>query len=172
LIDQLLDFTRARVGGGFELRPADANLATICQQVLSEIQLAHPDWKVSVESAGEVGGYWDADRLLQVVSNLATNAGQHGTPGAPIRVKLDGTNAQLVALEIHNEGSISSDLLPNIFSPFKGTREFGSDGLGLGAFITREIVQAHGGTVDVRSSDDEGTTFTVRLPRRIVAPSS
>lgn len=167
LIEQLLDFTRVRRGGGIELNLHEADLANICGQVLKELELAYPDWKLHVESLGDLGGAWDGDRLLQVFSNLMSNAGEHGTPGTDILVRLDGTAPDYVSIEVHNSGAIPQTLIPDIFSPFRGARQRGSrDGLGLGLFITNEIVRTHGGTVDVASSEAAGTTFTVNLPRR------
>jgi PAS domain S-box-containing protein len=167
LIEQLLDFTRARVGGGFDMAPRAADFAQICDQALGEIELAHPGWKVKVESLGTFSGVWDPDRLLQVVSNLIANAGQHGAAGSEIRVRVDGTDPEAVVLEVTNEGTIPEALLPDLFSPFRGKRARGAAGLGLGLYITREIVHSHGGTVEVSSSTPLGTTrFTVRLPRR------
>jgi PAS domain S-box-containing protein len=168
MIDQLLDFTTVRVGGGFDLRPRETDLAAICGQVLGELELAHPEWRAKVESLGDFRGTWDPDRLLQAVSNLVTNAGQHGSAGAEILVKIDGTEPESVALEVHNKGAIVESVLPDLFSPFRGTRErrAGSSGLGLGIYITREIIHSHGGEVHVTSSDAAGTAFRVRLPRQ------
>jgi signal transduction histidine kinase len=83
-------------------------------------------------------------------------------------VRLDGTVAETVALEVHNGGAIPASILPSLFDPFRGTRprRDSSRGLGLGLFIVKEITEAHGGTVQVASSPAEGTRFIVRLPRR------
>jgi PAS domain S-box-containing protein len=173
MIDQLLDFTKTRVGGGFELRPREADLSQLSSQVLAEIELAYPAWKVKVDSHGELTGTWDPDRLLQVVSNLVTNAGQHGTRGAEIQIALDGTSLDAVMFQVHNEGNIPEALLSDIFAPFRGTRDLRSStsGLGLGIYIAREIVRAHGGTIEVASSEAAGTTFSVTLPRHAQQPS-
>jgi signal transduction histidine kinase len=167
MIDHLLDFTKARVGAGFNLESREADLAKLCAQVLDELELAYPDWKVKINSVGDCAGIWDPDRLAQTVSNLVTNAGQHGVPGGEILVRLDGTAHDSVVLEVQNEGVISEALLPELFSPFRAIRDRrpGSSGLGLGIYIVREIVRSHGGDVDVTSTDAMGTTFRVRLPR-------
>jgi PAS domain S-box-containing protein len=172
MIEQLLDFTRARVGGGIEVQPQDSDLADLCGHVMDELELVHPEWKLRREVWGDTRGAWDPDRLLQVISNLVTNAGFHGKPDAGVRVRVDGTSPEQVSLEIHNEGAIPDKLLPSIFDPFRGTqhrRDMGR-GLGLGLFITKQIVQAHGGVIELCSTEIEGTTFVVRLPRR-AAPS-
>jgi K+-sensing histidine kinase KdpD len=167
MIDQLLDFTRARAGGGIEIQPQDANLAELCAQAVGELEVSHPEWRIQLDIAGTLDGAWDPDRLLQVISNLVGNAGQHGRPEEPIAVALDGTRREEVRLAVHNLGAIPPDLLPHIFDPFRGSRHgrFQSRGLGLGLFIVREIVRAHGGRIELASSEADGTTFTLHLPR-------
>jgi signal transduction histidine kinase len=172
MIDQLLDVTRARVGGGIQLEPREANLADLCSQAIGEIELAHPHLRIRRDVVGDQNGTWDPDRLLQIISNLVGNAGQHGQTEGGISVTLDGRNADTVTMGVHNDGVIPETLLPGLFDPFRGThpRRDSSRGLGLGLFIVNEICRAHGGTVAVESSQAKGTTFTVRLPRR--APRS
>ena len=167
MIDQLLDFTRARTGGGIDVHPRPTNLAELANQALDELELGHPEWKIRRRVAGDPGGTWDPDRLLQVISNVVANAGQHGTPEPGISVELDGTDADRVVLAVHNQGSVPPALLPQLFDPFRSTRHLRgqSRGLGLGLFIVREIVRAHGGTVEVSSTEDAGTTFVIALPR-------
>jgi signal transduction histidine kinase len=166
LIDQLLDFTRARSGGGIDLAPREADLAEIVRQAIDELEVAHPGWVIRHDVRGSTRGSWDVERLLQVVSNLVANAGQHGATGAPISVAVDATAADSVSIAVHNDGTIDPRVLPTLFEPF-GAKLAGQlpRGLGLGAFIVREIVRAHGGTVRVETDDARGTTFQVRLPR-------
>lgn len=174
MIEQLLDFTRARSGGGVEVDPQDTNLADLCAEAVSEFELSHPGAKVRCEVAGDQRGSWDADRLLQVFSNLLSNAGQHGAPDKGISLKLDGTAPDQLEVDIHNGGAIPSALMPRLFDPFRSTahgRER-ARGLGLGLFIIREIVRAHGGTVEVSSSEEAGTTFSIRLPRHAARRST
>ena len=171
MIDQLLDFTRARTGGGIEIHARVSDLGDLCRDVLGEFELSHPEWKVDCAMAGDLGGSWDADRLLQVLSNLVGNAGQHGSAEGRISLRLDGTDTACVTCRIHNGGAIPESLVPELFDPFRARHGHGrSGGLGLGLFIVRELVQAHGGTVEVSSSEAEGTTFSVRLPRRPSVP--
>ncbi|HEX2879346.1 MAG TPA: GAF domain-containing protein, partial [Polyangiaceae bacterium] len=75
MIDQLLDVSQARAGGGIQIQPCDANLADLCQQAVAELQLANPSWSIQVEASGDHSGCWDPGRLLQVLSNLVANAG-------------------------------------------------------------------------------------------------
>jgi signal transduction histidine kinase len=173
MVDQLLDFTLARAGGGIEIHPRDTNLADLCNQAIGEFELSYPQWNVQQEIHGDQNGIWDSDRMLQVISNLVANAGQHGDLSSGIVIKLDGERSACVTFEIYNKGTVPEALLPTLFDPFRGTRHRRgqSRGLGLGLFIVKEIVRAHGGTVDVSSSLEAGTTFTIQMPRHCRATS-
>jgi PAS domain S-box-containing protein len=170
MIADILDLTRARLSGGIPLNLAPANLATLCRQVVEELSAAWPERHIAFDVDGRADGVWDADRLAQVVSNLVGNALEHGAQDAPVMLRCEEQDTWLV-LEVHNPGApIPSTQLATLFDPFRqaGTaREKGRrrGGLGLGLFIVREIVQAHGGSVHVSSSERDGTTFTVSLPR-------
>jgi CheY-like chemotaxis protein len=103
--------------------------------------------------------------LLQVFSNLLSNALHHGTPGTPVSATIEGLDSEIVVV-VRNQGTIPPELLPRIFDPFRGARPTSnSQGLGLGLFITHQIVVAHGGTITVESSPAVGTAFTVRFPK-------
>jgi signal transduction histidine kinase len=168
MIDQLLDVTRLRLGKGLAVQRCAGDLAEVARHCVAELQEAHPGRTIAVEVAGAVGGSWDADRLGQVVSNLVGNALQHAPPGAPVRVLVDGRDAHVVELRVHNPGPrIPPERVEALFDAFSaGDR---SQGLGLGLYITREIARAHGGDVRVESSDAGGTTFVVTLPRQPAA---
>jgi PAS domain S-box-containing protein len=170
-VEQLLDFTRIRLAGGLVLEPTNTDLNEILTAAISEVEGASPDWRVEIDTKGDAEGRWDADRLAQVVSNLAGNAAQHGAPDAPTLVLLDGSDPAVVTLAFENKGAIPSDLMSNLFDPFRGghQRRHDSKGLGLGLFITKEIVAAHGGEVQVMSSELDGTRFTIVLPRSVPA---
>jgi phosphoserine phosphatase RsbU/P len=168
IISQLLDFTRARLGGGISIDPRPMNLADVCAEVIAEVETAHPDRTVLFDADGDMCGVWDRERLAQVVSNLVGNAIKHGKPDGAIEVQLQGGDGGVI-LRVHNESpAIAEDLLPSIFDPFRGQRANAArtaDGLGLGLYICRELIRAHGGEIAVQSGDGTGTTFTVRLPR-------
>jgi signal transduction histidine kinase len=165
MIGDLLDLTRARLGGSIQLNRRPADLQQMCEEALIEIRAGQPDAVLRFEATGDLRGEWDVDRLAQVVSNLVGNAIQHGG-GTP--VTLTGhEDRESVTLAVHNGGApIPQDMLPFVFEPLArghGTRAGGSIGLGL--FIARAIVSAHGGDIQVHSSSDAGTTFTVKLPK-------
>ncbi|HTB75433.1 MAG TPA: ATP-binding protein, partial [Polyangiaceae bacterium] len=121
---------------------------------------------IVIEVVGSAVGEWDRDRLLQVFSNLVGNALHHGSEGAPVVIRCDGVAPELVDVSIHNGGVVPAEVLPVMFEPFRGNARYQrTRGLGLGLFITQQIVHAHGGQIDVRSTASEGTRFAVTLPR-------
>jgi signal transduction histidine kinase len=169
MISGILDLTRARRSGGIPLSLEPTSLSAVCLRVLEELQTAHPDRQIFYEEDRDWKGIWDAERLAQVVSNLVSNALEHGGETVPVYVR-SYPRGELVALEVHNPGApIPPHRLATLFQPFLGGRAPGErkrrSGLGLGLYIVREIVQSHGGRVSVHSAEAEGTTFTVFLPR-------
>jgi len=165
MVEQLLDLTRARLAGGIPVQPTPGtNLADVARGAVEELRVAHPEAQLTVHATAQISGEWDADRMAQVVSNLVGNAISHGA-GGPVDVQVNGANGSAI-LEVHNGGApIPADLLPRIFDPFRQAMPATvAHGLGLGLFITRQIVLAHGGTIGVVSAQPEGTTFKVVLP--------
>ena len=167
LIRELLDFVRIRQGGTLPIQRQPMNLEEVGRTAVDELQAAHPQRQLLLEAHGETRGEWDPERLLQLLGNLLSNALSHGAEGAPIQVRVNGEGAQVV-LEVANQGNpIPPELLPRVFEPFTRASEGSNSlkGVGLGLFIVHEIVAAHGGHIDVRSSAEAGTVFRVRLPR-------
>ena len=167
MIAQLLDLTRLRVGQGLPVRPGPADLGALAAGVVDQAREAAPQAELRLEVAGDAVLEGDADRLEQVLDNLVGNAVQHGTPGTPVEVRVDGSDRDAVTLSVHNGGAVPPEVLRALFEPFTSrTGKPMRAGLGLGLYISREIVAAHGGAVDVRSTPGEGTAFVVTLPRR------
>jgi PAS domain S-box-containing protein len=166
MIDQLLDFTRVRVGQGIPIDPTPLDLVPLVQQVIDELD-TNPDWTLRLDHVGRSEGTWDADRLGQVFSNLVANAMQHGEAAHGVTVRIDGTREDHVEVEVHNMGAMLPADVALLFEPMAvgARRRDRSRGLGLGLYITREILKAHGGTIVVRSSASHGTAFVVTLPR-------
>ncbi|HZI04760.1 MAG TPA: ATP-binding protein, partial [Archangium sp.] len=168
MIRDLLDFTQARLGGGISLERRSTDLRQLVHQVLDEVGVAWPERHLQVRQWGCATGEWDSDRMAQVVSNLVTNALKYSPQDTPVRVELR-TESDSVELAVHNEGPpIPADVLPRLFEPLqRGTPQVdrASRSIGLGLYIVKHLVEAHGGTVAARSEQGLGTTFTVRLPR-------
>jgi signal transduction histidine kinase len=168
MIEQILDLTRIRLRGGIPLVLRRTNLHELVRHIVDELEPAHPGRTVRLRTSGDPDGSWDPDRLGQVVSNLIGNALEHTTPDSAVDIVADRTG-DTARLAVHNTGApIAADLLPVIFDPFRSSRgahvNCPHSGLGLGLYIAREIVQSHGGRLEVVSTACEGTTFTVTLP--------
>lgn len=160
----LFDLTRARLDGGIPIVRGPLDLREVAERVFEEHQLAAPARAMCLQTSGNLEGNWDATRLEQVVSNLLGNAVQHGDAGVPIVMDVSG-DASSVAIAVRNGGAIPTQALSDLFNPFRG--RYGgprSDGLGLGLFIVQQIALAHGGCVEVESSQ-EFTSFRLRIPR-------
>lgn len=171
MINDLLDFTRGRLGSGVPVARKQMDLGAATVYAVSEMEAAHPRARFEVDVDGDLKGKWDAARVSQLLANLLGNAVHHGLPDTPIKVRLRG-RADDVVIRVHNEGpAIPKEDLPTLFSPFKrlGSVTASDDAsmshLGLGLYIVEQIVTAHGGTIDVVSEEGNGTEFTVRLPR-------
>jgi signal transduction histidine kinase len=169
IIADLLTYTRTRLGTGIPIVRSEARLDEIVKRVVDELSAVNPDRTIAIETEGDVSGEWDPDRLEQVASNLVSNAVDHGDPGAPVRVTLTG-EPDLVSLCVCNEGpAMPPEVLSHIFEPFSRApdeKNRKASGLGLGLFIAKEIVRAHGG--EIGATSDVRTSVTVRLPRRPV----
>jgi signal transduction histidine kinase len=171
MVNDLLDFTQDALNAGMPIAPAAMDLKTLGQEVLAEMRAANPTRKLSLEAHGDLTGQWDAARLRQVISNLVGNALQHGSQTTPVQLSIS-PEASAVCIEVRNQGPpIPPQALPTIFDPMvriasahEQKRLPGSIGLGL--HIAREVVMAHGGAIKVKSSAEQGTVFTVQLPRQ------
>ena len=169
MIEQILDFTRSRLGGGLELVFAPMDLREALAPIVDELRAAHPSATIQLQCP-ELRGAWDRDRLEQVFSNLIGNALAHGDPDKPVTVTA-GAEALRVWVQVHNEGPpIPQELQSMLFNPFRvGERASRSPaGLGLGLYISNEVIRRHGGQIEIRSTAVEGTTFRVVLPREAV----
>jgi len=169
MIEDLLDLARARLAGGIPLQRQRVDLGALVARVVRELQSVSPGRAIQVVSEGDLAGEWDAERLAQVASNLLGNALQYGEAQRPVAVRVDGMAPDSVRLAVTNSGTIPEEMIPYVFDPFrrKSTQQGRESGLGLGLFIVRQIVEAHGGTVEVHSLKEGETTFSVSIPRRL-----
>ncbi|MDP3356138.1 MAG: sensor histidine kinase [Polaromonas sp.] len=171
VIEHVVDFTRVQSQGMMPIRLAPGDLASQFVKILAETRVRHPRSLLSLDSVGDFTGSWDEGRMGQLLSNLLANALTHGAPDQPVTVRL-WESAEGVAFSVHNLGPpIPPKEQQLIFKPLVRGMVSGKGehretaGLGLGLFICREIVRAHGGSLDVTSSAAAGTCFTVHLPR-------
>ena len=163
MVSDLLDFTRTRFGDKIPLALRPTDMKDLMDDVAAEVAASYPNSTLQFEKAGDLRGDWDPERLAQVLTNLVSNAVQHGSENAPIKVMARGAQNEVV-VSVHNDGPvIPKKRIAQLFTPMK--RDAEKRHLGLGLYIVDKIVAAHGGSVEVHSSKERGTVFTVRLPR-------
>ncbi len=173
LITDLLEFTRSRLGAGIPIEKSACELCRLCEEAVDAVRASHPETHVDLLTSGDLRIEADAPRLQQVLSNLLSNAIQHGDRCQPISLTVNGGPDDIV-IRVANAGNpISPDALQVIFEPLVQAPSDVSDldersktSLGLGLYIVREIVRGHDGDITVQSSADAGTEFSIRLPRR------
>jgi hypothetical protein len=171
ILNHLLDLTRARLGSGLQIIRNHMDMAFVSRQLVDEMRAMHPSRAFKLEISGETEGKWDKARIGQLFSNLLGNAVQYGFKDLPIGVTIKG-DPEAILVSVHNDGvPIPPNSIGGIFDSLnrgeqeKGNNHNGSTNLGLGLYITKEIVSAHGGTIGVTSSEKDGTTFTALFPR-------
>jgi signal transduction histidine kinase len=170
IMNDLLDVTHARCGSGLSVTRTPMDMGIVTRQIVDEMRAAHQARTIFLDVSGNLAGRWDKARIGQVLSNLIGNAVQYSSPHSPIGVTVKGPPDE-VTIAVHNEGQpIPQERMGTIFDSL--TRAVtdkeghpGSVNLGLGLYITKEIIVSHGGTIEVTSSGEDGTTFTARLPR-------
>lgn len=165
LVDALLEVTRLE-SGTFELAVEEVDLVALARTVADDLSfdLARLHTELRLHADRPVVGRWDPLRIEQALINLLSNAIKFGQ-GQPIDVRVEATERGAV-FTVHDRGiGIAAEVRPLLFHRFSrgvSARHYG--GLGLGLYISRTIVEAHGGTIDVESAPGEGTTFTITLP--------
>jgi signal transduction histidine kinase len=168
LIRDLLDFTQARLGGRIPVHPRSTDVHDMLESVLAEVEAAHPDRIQCDLQAENPRAEVDPDRLAQVVENLVVNALKYGERDGHVQVRTK-SDAQSLRLEVHNDGvPIPADKLMAMFEPLQrgpqGNASNPDRSIGMGLYIVKHIVEAHGGSVSVESTREHGTTFRVELP--------
>ncbi len=171
LVEDLLAYTSDQLGRQMSLQRSQVDLGEIAAEVVREAELVRPDRKVRLAIEGNVIGEWDAGRLRQAVSNLVTNALRHTAEHSTVTVLVAGADGRDVIVTVHNIGAtIPEHERELIFLPFRRATPYDHAGgsgsrMGLGLYIARRMVEAHGGGIEVESST-AGTTFVLRLPRQ------
>lgn len=172
LITDLLDFTRSRLGRAIPIERSACDLRLLCEQALDDARASHSQHPFVHNLGGDLNLPVDPARLLQALSNLLNNAVEHGDPGEPVSLVARGDEDGVVLAVANSGAPIPPDALRVIFDPLVQGPATAAEldrrsktSLGLGLFIVREIVRGHGGTIEVQSTAEYGTAFTVRLPR-------
>lgn len=170
MVSDLLDLARCNFGDGIPVQLQTSNLNNVCASIVDEIKAEFPLATIEVHQESQVTGEFDSPRIAQVFSNLIGNAVRHGDLARPISVNL-GVRGAWAEFTVHNSGeAIPQSAIPYLFSPqgryssYAAGERGTSAGLGLGLFIAGQIVEAHDGTIKVKSSDDGGTRFEVLIP--------
>jgi len=171
LITDLVEYTRMRLGNGTEIAAKPGDLDCVCREAFTAARMAHPAHQFVYQSGGEMNAAFDSARMKQVLTNLLDNAVQHGDRQSPITMDVRRAS-KWFTISVTNQGAaIEKDELQIIFEPLVQGSQSGRSGeatrstsMGLGLFIARQIVTAHGGIIEVTSSVEAGTVFTVRIP--------
>jgi signal transduction histidine kinase len=170
MVNDLLDLARCNLGAGIPVRPENTDLTAICKSVVDEISIAHPQAIILFNKPAPLTGHYDSQRIAQAFSNLIGNAVRHGDSQQPINVSLSADSiSTLFSVQNHGE-PIPSSVLSTLFDPegrysrYSENDQGASSGLGLGLFIAAQIVEGHGGTIEVESTLEKGTLFRVVLP--------
>ena len=166
MIEQLLDLSRARLGGGITVTPADMRLKDVAEKVVAEHQASSPGRELRLETTGLLEGAWDEPRLAQVLSNLIGNALKFTPRGGCIAVAAERCDIGVRIVVTDSGHGIPAEQLPHIFGRFWQARRTDKRGLGLGLAIARGIVEAHGGEISVESTEGQGSSFAFTLPRQ------
>lgn len=171
MVSDLLELVRSRLGKRLPIEPAPMDLADTARQAIAQARAAHPHCDPTLSVEGDTQGVWDGRRLDQMLQNLIGNALQHGSDHNSVKLTLRG-EADSVRLTVHNDGApIPAEAIATIFDPLvrSADEELGAPttSLGLGLFIVKEVVDAHQGTIEVSSSETDGTLFTVVLPKTV-----
>jgi signal transduction histidine kinase len=165
MLDDIQDYARSRLGADLILRRTPQRLGALASAAIDEARGAHPGLVVELVQESSDDGSWDGDRLSRVIANLLRNAVEHGSVGRPIVVRTGG-RADARQLSVRNEGRpIPDELRSRLFEPLvhHTTDAPAASNMGLGLFVCRTIVEAHGGRIEVETGE-AGTEFRIELP--------
>ncbi len=172
MVDDLIGYTRTELGSGMPIVLKPSDVAETMRAAVEDAHSTFPDTQFDVSLEGNMLGMFDGVRLHQLFTNLLVNAAKYGAEGEPVRVRAVG-EGDTVRIGVNNRGpAIPPSEWNNIFKPLvqlstlsPADRKQQGTSLGLGLYVAREIATLHGGTVEVDSTAEAGTTFSVRLPR-------
>jgi PAS domain S-box-containing protein len=170
MISHLLDANKIRAGEKIPMQSIECDLGTETKITLEVLKIIYGD-RFIFKVNGDLNGHWDQIGLRRITENLCTNAIKYGSAKRPVYVDLKGDDTK-ISLSVCNEGAVLSELdKKNIFGYMQrsSSAESGDrQGWGIGLTKVREVAEMNGGTVEVQSSKETGTRFTVCLPRRVI----
>jgi signal transduction histidine kinase len=174
MVEDLIGYTRTQLGAGMPTMLARTDLREIFRAAIEDAGATHPDTRFEIDGDADLSGQFDSVRLQQLFTNLLVNAAQYGTSATPVRIAARADEHQVMVTVTNDGAAIPADSLETIFSPLIQLASAGEDArprtsLGLGLFVAREIALAHGGGISAASSEEEGTVFSVALPRAPMA---
>lgn len=171
MVNDLLEYARSQLSGQMPIARDHIDVREICQAALNDASATHPDCPFELESSGHLDGYFDGERLHQVFANLLNNAAQYRGKEHPVTISVQGST-DVMLVQVKNFGPIiPPESFKAVFDPLVQLEVVDEQpgrpptSLGLGLFIAREITEAHGGRISIKSDEVTGTTFSVELPR-------
>jgi signal transduction histidine kinase len=172
MVNDLIGYTRTVLGAGMPVKLAATDLGPVCRAAIEDAESTYPGSQFDLRTEGELSGMYDNVRLHQLFTNLFVNAAKHGKAGGSIRVLAEGS-ANGIRVDVTNQGPpIPKGAWREIFQPLVQLSDSPSEdhkdrrtSLGLGLYVAKEIAKLHAGSIEVHSTEKDGTTFTVFLPR-------
>ena len=173
MVSELIDAVRIRIGEGVPISIAPMNMAAAVNDAVKDVAVAHPDWKIAVETPEDLEADGDFARIREMISSLIDSAVQHGSRASEIQVAAKLDNSEVV-LSVHSAAAISPDIVATLFDSLTHRRDenaaqSGDTRLDLELFIAKGVVTAHGGKLSIISNEEQGTTFIVQLPQHKLA---
>lgn len=166
MIRDLLDANRLKAGEGIHLDFEKCDLISLTSDTIHDLSTVHGE-RFILTGDREAVGYWSCSGFRRIIENLCSNAIKYGSPSDPISIHISKDNDHLI-LKVHNSGnSIPPEDQKLLFHLYRRTTHAESGqhkGWGIGLALVKGIVEAHGGVVKVESSDEAGTTFTIKIP--------
>lgn len=168
-LDALSEFTNVRLGAHLDIDREKDDMGVLCRQALDAFARVDPERRIRLSAEGDLSGDWDTARVREAIGGLLGNAARFASRGSTVTMAVDGSAADSVTVTVHGDGTpIDVETLRTVFDPVARVESENATyaGLGLGLFIVRKVVDAHGGSVGVDASPGSGTTFTVVMPRQ------